>query len=97
MLFQFINLGENQIREVQKQSFKDLYLTNINISYNAIEKFEELSFENCVNITTLDLSYNRIVEFPRRTFDENSYTSELLLSHNWIFDVTTVSNFSRYF
>lgn len=78
--------------EIQKQSFKDLYLTHINISYNVITKFEPNAFENCVNMTTLDLSHNSIHGFPRKTLDELSYTVELLLSYNNLTNISTVRN-----
>lgn len=92
---QYIDLAENKIVEVHKQSFKDLYLTHINISHNAIEKFEPNSFENCVNMTLLDLSYNQIQVITKKTFDETSYASELLLSFNFLSNMSMVSLFIR--
>lgn len=88
---QHIDLAENQILDVQKQSFKDLYLVHINISHNIIQNFEMLSFENCVNMTTLDLSHNQIKMFPKKTFDEASYASILLLSFNQLKNMSTVT------
>lgn len=86
-------MAENKISEIQKQSFKDLYLTHINISHNLVEKFEPLSFENCVNMTTLDLSYNLINSFPRKTFDELSYATEFLLSFNQLSNFSAVNKY----
>ena len=81
-LLQTINLAENNITIIEKLSFKDLYLVNINLSRNSIEKIEVGAFENCNNITTLDLSHNQITEIPKKAFDEFSYAMEFLLSFN---------------
>lgn len=83
-------MAENNITEIQKQSFKDLYLTHINVSHNSLEKFERLSFENCANITVLDLSFNLIKTIPKNTFDETTYATELLVSHNFLTDLSQV-------
>lgn len=88
---EIIDLAENNIVEVQKQSFKDLYLTHINMSHNAITKFESGSFENCVNMTTLDLSYNQINAFAKYAFDELSYATQFLLSYNAFTNLSAVS------
>lgn len=84
-------MAENRLTEVQKQSFKDLYLTQINMSHNAIEKFEAGAFENCVNMTYLDLSYNSISSFARGTFDELSYATDFLLSFNLLTNMSAVN------
>lgn len=86
-------MAENNITELQKQSFKDLYLTHINISHNAINKFESHAFENCVNMTTLDLSHNAIKTFDRNAFDELSYATVFLLSYNQLENMTAVMFF----
>lgn len=83
-------MSENKVTEIQKQSFKDLYLTHINLSKNMISKFESNSFENCANMTKLDLSNNLIELFPKSTFDENSYATELALSFNLFTDLSQV-------
>lgn len=88
---EIIDLAENNITEVQKQAFKDMYLTHINMSHNAIEKFENNAFENCVNMTMLDLSHNRIVDFPKFTFDDLSYATEWQLSYNGLTNLSSVS------
>ncbi len=84
-------MSENQIQEIQKQSFKDLYLTVINISRNAITKIESNSFENCANMTLLDLSHNLIEDIPKETFDSTTYANELQLSYNFLKDLAQVS------
>lgn len=90
-LFQILDLAENQITEITKQSFKDLYQTVINMSHNAIETIENGSFENCANITLLDLSHNMIDRIPRETFDQTSYAYELQLSYNFLTNLSQVS------
>lgn len=83
-------MAENNITEIQKQSFKDLYLAVINISHNAISNIESEAFENCANITLLDLSHNLITEIPRFTFDTTTYAYEMQLSYNFLTDLSQV-------
>lgn len=79
---ELIDLAENNITEIQKQSFTELYLTHINISYNSLSKIEVKSFINCNNMTVLDLSHNLLESIPRLAFDENSYASTFDVSYN---------------
>lgn len=88
---QIIDVSANNVTEIQKQAFKDIYLANINLSRNAISKIEVGAFENCANITLLDLSYNQIEIIPKKTFDETTYATELILSHNIIREMNQVS------
>ena len=69
-------MSENFVTVVEKLSFKDLYLTRIDLSRNEISKIEPGAFENCVNITMLDLSHNKY------SFDSATYATELQLSYN---------------
>ena len=48
-----IDLAENQISEVQREAFKNIYLTRINMSHNYIEEMAENAFRNCENMTFL--------------------------------------------
>lgn len=89
-LSQVIDVSENQVTEVQKLAFKDLYLVRINISHNAIEHIESGAFENCANMTLLDLSHNKIESIPRTAFDSNTYATELDLSYNLLTDLSQV-------
>lgn len=89
-LLQLIDVSENQVTEVQKLAFKDLYLVRINISHNAIERIESGAFENCANVTLLDLSHNKIESIPRTAFDSNTYATELDLSYNLLTDLSQV-------
>lgn len=89
-------MAENSITEIQKQSFKDLYLANVNISHNLIEKFESNAFENCVNMTFLDLSHNKINSFAKQTFDDLSYATVFLLSHNLLTNFSAVSKLTLF-
>lgn len=77
-----IDLAENNITEIQKQSFTELFLTGINISYNSLSKIEPRSFVSCNNITFLDLSHNLLENIPKLAFDENSYASAFDVSYN---------------
>jgi len=89
---QLIDVSENQVTEVQKLAFKDLYLVRINLSHNAIERIESGAFENCANVTLLDLSHNKIDNIPRTAFDSNTYATELDLSYNLLTDLSQVFN-----
>lgn len=75
---------------IEKESFKDLYLSKINISNNALAKIERNSFINCVNITVLDLSNNQIQAIERAAFDETSYATVFQLSYNRIYNLSMV-------
>lgn len=89
--FQLIDVSENQVTEIAKLSFKDLYLVRINLSHNAIETIEPGAFENCANVTVLDMSHNKIGNIPRTAFDANTYATELQLSYNLLTDLAQVS------
>ena len=46
-----IDVSHNQIKEVQKNSFKELYLATINMSHNQIETLPAGVFIQCDNLT----------------------------------------------
>lgn len=77
-----MDLAENNITKIEKNSFKDIYQAVINVSHNALELIETAAFENCINITKLDLSHNRLANFSRRSFDETTFATEFQLSFN---------------
>ena len=52
-----IDLAENQISEVQREAFKNIYLTRINMSHNYIEEMAENAFRNCENMTVLGKNF----------------------------------------
>jgi Leucine-rich repeat (LRR) protein len=67
---------------VQREAFKHLYLTKVNVSHNLIETIGEGVFRNAENMTILDMSHNRIAEILETSFDENSYATEWRLEFN---------------
>jgi Leucine-rich repeat (LRR) protein len=79
-----IDLAENQISEVQREAFKNIYLTRINMSHNFIEELADNVFRNCENMTFLDLSHNYIYGILPTTFGDNSYTLDLRLDYNYL-------------
>ena len=79
-----IDLAENKIAEVQREAFKNIYLTKINMSHNFIEEMADNTFRNCENMTVLDLSHNYIYGILPTVFGDNSYTTELRLEHNYL-------------
>ena len=46
-----IDVSHNQIVEVEKNVFKELYLATINMSYNQIERIPAETFIQCDNLT----------------------------------------------
>lgn len=84
-------MSQNNVTEIQKLAFKDIYLARINLSRNAISKIENGAFENCANITVLDLSFNNITRIPTKAFDETTYATEIHLSYNGLTDMSQVS------
>ena len=46
-----IDVSHNQIVEVEKNVFKELYLATINMSYNQIERIPAATFIQCDNLT----------------------------------------------
>lgn len=94
---ELIDVSENLVTEIQKLSFKDLYLVTINVSHNAITKVEAGAFENCANITFLDLSHNQISEIPKTAFDSTTYATHLELSFNNLTSLSQVQIFKLSF
>ena len=77
-----IDVAENQITEIQREAFKNLYLTKVNVSHNLIQAIGEGVFRNAENMTMLDMSHNSLVDIVPTAFDENSYANEWILTHN---------------
>ena len=77
-----IDVAENQITEIQREAFKNLYLTKVNVSHNLIEVIGEGVFRNAENMTMLDMSHNSLVDIVPTAFDENSYATKWILTHN---------------
>ena len=62
-----IDLAENQISEVQREAFKNIYLTRINMSHNYIEEMAENAFRNCENMTVLGKEHlNQCYQLSKR-------------------------------
>lgn len=84
-------MSENQVGQIFKHAFKELYLVHINLSHNKISYIEKESFVNCANISVLDLSHNRLSSYHLQSaFDENTYATELQLSYNNFTDLSQV-------
>lgn len=88
---QILDLAENNITIIEKNSFKDIYQASINISHNNLETIQPKAFENCVNITVLDLSFNRLTNFSKNVFDETTFATVFQLSHNFLTNLAHVS------
>jgi len=76
-----IDVSHNQIKQVEKNSFTEMYLATINMSYNQIENLPAGMFLHCTNIS-MDISHNNINEIHPDAFDETSYLFTLNASFN---------------
>ena len=81
---EIIDLAENKISEVQREAFKNMFQTKINMSYNLIEEMSDNSFRNCENMTVLDLSHNFIYGILPSVFGGASWTTEMRLEYNYL-------------
>lgn len=85
-----IDLAENNIKDVHRESFKNIYLTKINISHNALETLPEGAFRGCENMTFLDLSHNKLKTIDPEAFDESTYAGEMFLQYNQLTSLADV-------
>ncbi len=58
-----LDLSENLIETIERNLFRNCYLTVLNLSYNKIDSIEDESFEELSNLINLDLSYNKLKQF----------------------------------
>lgn len=84
-----IDVSHNQIKDVEKNSFTEMYLATINMSYNQIEKLPSEMFLHCTNVS-MDLSHNNLQEIHPDAFDETSYLFTLDASYNAFTSMTQV-------
>ncbi|CAH0550427.1 unnamed protein product [Brassicogethes aeneus] len=85
-----LDLTQNNITVLEKNAFKDLYLSTILLRNNNISKIEEQCFINCANITLLDLSHNNLSNLSKKAFDETTYATELQLSYNFFTELSQI-------
>lgn len=86
-----IDVSKNEITEIEKEAFKDIYLAEVDLSKNKISKIAAGAFINCNNLTRLDFTHNQIEQFNKFSFDENTYALSFQLSHNLLKDMSKVS------
>eukprot|EP00092_Neocalanus_flemingeri_P025507 GFUD01027655.1.p1 GENE.GFUD01027655.1~~GFUD01027655.1.p1 ORF type:complete len:1068 (-),score=163.25 GFUD01027655.1:152-3355(-) len=84
-----IDVSYNQIKQVDKNTFKELYLATINMSHNQIEEFPADVFIQCDNLT-LDISHNNIRDIHPDAFDELSYAFWFDASYNALTSMSQV-------
>ncbi len=85
-----IDLSLNQITEVQRESFKNIFMTRVNLSNNAITELGDGVFQSCENMTLLDLSHNGLRAISEGAFDANSYATHWDLTFNKLTSMTQI-------
>lgn len=81
---QLLNLGENDIAEIGRETFKGMTnLVVINLNNNKIRRLEPGVFENQYMVT-VNMSGNRLEEIDTRSFSSLLDLHEVDLSHNQI-------------
>jgi insulin-like growth factor-binding protein complex acid labile subunit len=58
-----LDLSENIIEKIEINTFRNCYLTVLNLSCNKIDSIEDESFQELSNLINLDLSYNKLKQF----------------------------------
>ena len=75
---------------MEKEAFKSIYLTKVNISHNYLREVRSHVFKFCENMTVLDLSHNKIERISPVAFDETSYATEMRLNDNLLTSMSQV-------
>lgn len=73
-----IILPLNSIRYILQDSFVDVGVRELDLSWNKISYIEDRAFNNLLHLQKLDLSFNDLYQYPE--FPKN--LKEILLSHN---------------
>uniref|UniRef100_A0A1L8E2N7 Putative membrane glycoprotein lig-1 n=1 Tax=Nyssomyia neivai TaxID=330878 RepID=A0A1L8E2N7_9DIPT len=78
-------LRGNMIRQLTKDSFENnIYLENLDLSFNAISYVNVGTFKDLGNLKHLDMSFNMIPRVDRDTFKNNNLLTTINLSRNYI-------------
>ncbi|TDG53180.1 hypothetical protein AWZ03_000723 [Drosophila navojoa] len=86
-----LDLGENQIRTFDNQSFKNLHqLTGLRLIDNHIGNITVGMFADLPRLSVLNLAKNRIQSIERGAFDKNYELEAIRLDRNFLSDINGV-------
>lgn len=86
-----LDLGENQIRTFDNQSFKNLHqLTGLRLIDNQIGNISVGMFADLPRLSVLNLAKNRIQSIERGSFDKNYELEAIRLDRNFLSDINGV-------
>ncbi|XP_039480489.1 toll-like receptor 7 [Drosophila santomea] len=86
-----LDLGENQIRTFDNQSFKNLHqLTGLRLIDNQIGNITVGMFQDLPRLSVLNLAKNRIQSIERGSFDKNFELEAIRLDRNFLADINGV-------
>lgn len=86
-----LDLGENQIRTFDNQSFKNLHqLTGLRLIDNQIGNITVGMFADLPRLSVLNLAKNRIQSIERGAFDKNYELEAIRLDRNFLSDINGV-------
>ncbi|XP_053963597.1 toll-like receptor 7 [Anastrepha ludens] len=86
-----LDLGENQIRTFDNQSFKNLHqLTGLRLIDNQIGNITVGMFADLPRLSVLNLAKNRIQSIERGAFDKNFELEAIRLDRNFLSDINGV-------
>uniref|UniRef100_A0A0A1XH20 Protein toll n=1 Tax=Zeugodacus cucurbitae TaxID=28588 RepID=A0A0A1XH20_ZEUCU len=86
-----LDLGENQIRTFDNQSFKNLHqLTGLRLIDNQIGNISVGMFADLPRLSVLNLAKNRIQSIERGAFDKNFELEAIRLDRNFLSDINGV-------
>ncbi|XP_037951650.1 toll-like receptor 7 [Teleopsis dalmanni] len=86
-----LDLGENQIRTFDNQSFKNLHqLTGLRLIDNQIGNITKSMFADLPRLSVLNLAKNRIQSIERGSFDKNFELEAIRLDRNFLSDINGV-------
>ncbi|KAH8316321.1 hypothetical protein KR067_005131 [Drosophila pandora] len=86
-----LDLGENQIRTFDNQSFKNLHqLTGLRLIDNQIGNITVGMFQDLPRLSVLNLAKNRIQSIERGSFDKNFELEAIRLDRNFLSDINGV-------
>ncbi|XP_030387784.1 toll-like receptor 7 [Scaptodrosophila lebanonensis] len=86
-----LDLGENQIRTFDNQSFKNLHqLTGLRLIDNQIGNITVGMFADLPRLSVLNMAKNRIQSIERGAFDKNFELEAIRLDRNFLSDINGV-------
>lgn len=85
-----IDLSHNQIANISNDAFSKIFLVDIDLSYNKLQRIFYWSFREISNITKLNLSHNLLDDGISQIAFESADCTHLDLSYNSIQDISKI-------